>query len=358
MEEARKLRTLLFPLSRDIRNLRTFIVNIDNILQAEPQRFVVGAPVGLLSLRNSVRSLHRNTRAMKEATDITLHESSVAAALATCADTPLLRPAAALNTRTRQLKPMVDRAHASIVRIEGYLNPLFVFMAAVLPLVAGLRREVEALDERLGPFKKGALRLADLELTSGLPVTAEKELALLTSQFGVIEQEAADIAAQVGLLMGKLNRLSELSARLESLVRMGAALDGTLTDLVPSLAVLKNLGAALAQVQQWHDPAQSRLDAQLDEALAGLALPVDTLQQQESRLSQQVERYIAPIAAPLQALADQLRGWVPNTHELNGLESTLVAQSIRFGNVNKLVTRLFGQLERVIDDIKQSTHAA
>ena len=36
MDEARKLRTIIYPLSRDIRNLRTFIANINNTLQADP----------------------------------------------------------------------------------------------------------------------------------------------------------------------------------------------------------------------------------------------------------------------------------------------------------------------------------
>ncbi len=358
MEQARKLRTILYPLSRDIRNLRTFIANINNVLQADPQRFVVGAPVGLLSVRNSVRSLQKNTRAIKEVNDIALQESSVAAALVERTGTPLLRPAQQLNLLARNLKPRVDRTHSAVVRIEGYLNPVFVFMAALIPVVESMQQEVEVLDDRLLQFKKAVQRLADQELTAGLPAEAEKQLELLTPQFSVIEQETADISAQVGLLMGKLNRLSELSAKLEVLVRMGAALDGSVNELVPAMAVLKNLGNLLVQVQKSHAPQEMSLSQHLDDALASLKLPSDTLLQLEIRLSQQVEHYIEPIMEPLADLAEQLRPKIPNTHELNGLESTLVAQSIRFGNVNKLMTRLFTHLDRVIGLVKQATHAA
>ena len=51
MEEARNLKGILYPLSRDIRNLKTFLANINNILQADPERFALAASPGLMTLR-------------------------------------------------------------------------------------------------------------------------------------------------------------------------------------------------------------------------------------------------------------------------------------------------------------------
>ena len=48
MDEARNIKTILYPLARDVRNLHTFVANINNILQAEPDRFALAAPPGLL----------------------------------------------------------------------------------------------------------------------------------------------------------------------------------------------------------------------------------------------------------------------------------------------------------------------
>ncbi|HVK99345.1 MAG TPA: hypothetical protein VM553_06000 [Dongiaceae bacterium] len=358
MEEARKLRTILYPLARDIRNLSTFVANINNVLQADAQRFVVGAPVGLLSIRNSVRSLNKNVRAMKDVNDIALQESSVAAALSETTGIPLLRPALQLNLLSRNAKQAIDRTHTGVVRVEGYLNPVFVFMAALIPVVESMQAEVQALDEKMSLFKKAVSRLSDQELTSGLPLAVEKQLETLIPQFSVIEQETADVAAQVGLLMGKMNRLSELSSKLEVLLRMSSALDGSLQDLVPAMAVLKTLGSVLNQAQKPQDLQAAPLERRVADAVAGLKLPVDTLAQLEMRLAHQMDRYILPIMQPLQDLAEQLRPRIPSTHELNGLESTLVAQSIRFGNVGKLLTRLFGNLDRLIAQVKQATHAA
>lgn len=358
MDEARKLKSILYPLSRDVRNLRTFIHNINNILQAEPQRFAVAAPVGLATLRSSVRTLNKATRAMKETTDIALQESMVAASLAQRTRIPLLRPAAQLNTLARNLKPRADRAYNSVLRIEGYLNPVFVFMAAMIPVVGNMARDIALIDDGIQHFKKSVSRLVDHEMTSGLPGNAEKQMAVLSPQFAVISQEAADIAAQTGLLMGKMNRLQELSSKLEVLVRMSAALDGSVQDLVPAIAALKRLGGVLAQVQKTHEPLNRSLVEHVEDALASLHMPTDALLQLELRLSQQMEHYIEPVTEPLQDIAESLRNRVMNTHDLNGVESTLAAQSGRLGNISKLLARLFNQLDQIIVETRQSTHAA
>ncbi len=358
MDEARKLKSILYPLSRDMRNLRTFINNINNILQAEPQRFAVAAPTGLACLRSSVRSLNKATRAMKETTDIAMQESTVASSLAESTRILMLRPAAQLNILARNIKPQVDRAYNSVARIEGYLNPIFVFMAATIPVVENMVRDVELVDEKIQLFKKSVSRLVDQELTSGLPVDSEMRMATLAPQFAVIEQETADIAAQTGMLMGKMGRLLELSAKLDVLVRIGAALDGSVQDLVPAIAALKQLDGVLTRVQKTHDPSSMPLRAHVEDALLTVRMPTDSLLQLEMRLSQQMEQYIEPIVEPLGEIAETLRNRVMNTHELNGLEATLVAQNIRMNNVSKLLGRLFGQLDQLIIETRQSIHAA
>ena len=358
MDEARKLKSILYPLSRDVRNLRTFVANINNILQAEPQRFAVAAPVGIKSLRNSVRTLSKSSRATKEVNDIALQESTVAASLSQATQIPLLRPAAQLNQLARNIKPQVDRAYSSVVRIEGYLNPVFVFMAAMIPVVENMQHDVDTLDEKLLLLKKTVSRMVDQELTSGLPAVVEQQMELLTPQLTVIADETADVSAQVGLLMGKLNRLSEMSAKLEVLVRMGAAMDSAMDDLVPAMASLKNLGNLLIQVQKTHDPRLMSLTDHVNDALASMKLPNDLLLQLELQLARHREQFVDPVVEPLHDIAEQLRVRTLNTHELNGLESTMVAQNIRFGNVTKLLGRLFGQIDRVIEEVRQATHAA
>ena len=154
------------------------------------------------------------------------------------------------------------------------------------------------------------------------------------------------------------NRLQELSAKLEVLVRMGAALDGSVQDLVPAIAALKQLGGVLTQVQKTHDPQSRSLVEHVEDALASLHMPTDSLLQLEMRLSQQMEHYIEPVVEPLHDMAETLRSRVMSTHELNGIESTLAAQSVRLGNSCKLMVRLFAQLDQLITETRQSTHAA
>src|SRR5690606_1693850 len=152
-------------------------------------------------------TLNKATRAMKETTDIALQESLVASSLAERTQIPLLRPAAQLHSLARNLKLRADRAYNSVLRVEGYLNPVFVFMAAMNPVVDSMARDIDLMDDKIQLFKKAVSRLVDQELTSGLPAAAEKRMAVLSPQFAVIGQEASDISAQTGMLMGKMNRL-------------------------------------------------------------------------------------------------------------------------------------------------------
>lgn len=358
MDEARNLKAILYPLSRDVRNLRTFIHNINNILQAEPQRFAVAAPAGLASVRGGVRTLNRITRAMKEATDMALQESMVAASLAERTGIPQLRPAAQLHDLATNLKPVADRAFSSVLRIEGYLNPVFVFMAALIPVVNGMEQDVGQIDDKVQQFKKSVSRLVDQELTTGLPVLAEQQFAVLNPQFAVVAQELCDVAAQTSLLMGKMGRLQELSSRLDVLVRMGAALDGSMQDLVPAIAALKQWSGVLSRVQKVHDPLSRSLAEHVEDALASLQVPTDSLLQLEIALSQQMEHAIEPVAGPLHEMAESLRNRTLDNHELKGVESTLVAQGVRLANGARLLGRLFDQLEQVVTETRQSIHPA
>ena len=340
MDEARKLKSILYPMSRDVRNLRTFISNINNTLQATPQRFAVAAPIGLASLRGSVRSLNQVTRALKEATDSTLQECQLATVQISAEDAerqPLVR----LAELTGQLKPRADRAYNSVVRIEGYLNPVFVFMAVLIPVVEGMESAAGRIETNVLYFKKLFSRLVDQEQIAGLPLDAEKEMAELVPQLATLSAELADVAAQTGLMMGKMNRLQELSARLDVLLRMSAALNGSVPDLQPGLAVLKRWNAALA--------IGSPVSA---------TLPTEGLLQLEMQLLQLMEQAVGPVVEPLHELAETLRNHAPDSHELKGIESTLVAQGVRLGHLNKLQKNLFQQLEPVTQRLQHLIHPA
>lgn len=357
MDEARNIKSILYPLARDVRNLHTFVANINNILQAEPDRFALAAPPGLASLRNTLRSLVKAIKAMQEVNEIAISESAVAEKLAVRSMTLVLRPAAHLHDTARTLKPQVDRAFSLVSRLNGYLNPLFVFTVSTSPVVELMARELDGLDQRLNALKKSIARLSDQELTAGLPQGVEDQLALYGPRLKVMEKEAADIANQMALLMGKMNRLMELSSRLEPLMRMAVALNSAIDDLVPAMTVLKKLGRALGSVQARYDQEGS-LTNKVDEALAELDLPMDSLIQLEYQLQREVESYILPILEPLQELADQVKGALPTTHELNGLESTLLAQHNRFTVMLKMTSTLFDGFDRLLLDYRLTSHVA
>lgn len=357
MDEARKIKTILYPLARDVRNLHTFVANINNILQAEPDRFALAAPPGLASLRNTMRSLAKSTKAMQEVNDIAIGESDVAEKLARRSMTLVLRPAAHLHDTARSLKAPIERAYNLIARLNGYLNPLFVFTVSTSPVIELMARDLEQLDERLTVLKKAVARLSDQELMSGLPAPVEEQLALYAPRLKVMESEMSDIANQMSILMGKMNRLMDLSARLEPLMRMAVAMNGAIDDLVPSMVVLKKLGKALTSVDIRYDQEGS-ITNKVDEALSQLDLPMDALIQLEYQLKHEVEQYIDPIIEPLQELTDHVKGGLPVTHELNGLESTLLAQQNRFNMVNKLSQSLFEGFDRLLEEYRLAAHVA
>ncbi|RLU02426.1 MAG: hypothetical protein D9N11_09265 [Ketobacter sp.] len=357
MDEARTIKSILYPLARDVRNLHTFVANINNILQAEPDRFALAAPSGLASLRNTMRSLAKSTKAMQEVNDIAINESAMAEKLAQRSMTLVLRPAAHLHDTARSLKTSIDRAHNLMARLNGYLNPLFVFTVSTSPVAELMARDLDMLDRRLTNLKKTMARLSDQELISGLPNAVEDQLALYVPRLKVMESETSDIANQMSILMGKMNRLMELSARLEPLMRMAVALNSAIDDLVPAMVVLKKLGKALSMVQSRYDKEGSLTQA-VDDALAELDLPMDALIQLEYQLRREVENYIDPIIEPLQELTDHVKDSLPVTHELNGLESTLLAQHNRFNVVLKLSTTLFEGFDRLVEEYRLVTNVA
>ncbi|AUM13622.1 hypothetical protein [Ketobacter alkanivorans] len=357
MDEARNIKSILYPLARDVRNLHTFVANINNILQAEPERFALAAPPGLASLRNTLRSLTKSIKAMQEVNDIAIEESAVAEKLAARSMTLVLRPAAHLHDTVRALKQPLDRAFNLVARLNGYLNPLFVFTVSTAPVVDLMARDLEVLEQRLSGLKRSVARLSDQELISGLPQPIEDQLGVYGPRFKVMEKETADVANQMALLMGKMNHLVEISARLEPLMRMAVALNSAIDQLVPSMVLLKKLGKALANVQTRYEQEGS-LTSKVDEALAELDLPMDALIQLEYQLQQEVDSYIDPILEPLQELTAHIKGTMPNTHELNGLESTLLAQHNRFNVVLKMSHVLFDNFDHLLQEYRLMSHVA
>jgi len=355
MDQARTIKSILYPLARDVRNLHTFVANINNILQAEPERFALAAPAGLAALRRTLHSLARSTRAMQEVNDIALSESRLAEQLAQRSMTLVLRPAAHLHDTARALKAPIDRAYNLVARLNGYLNPVFVFTVSTSPVVEAMTRDLEQLDQRLTALKKAIVRLADHEFTSGLSPAVAARLALYEPRLKVMESEAADLANQMSILMGKMNRLLDLSARLSPLMRMAVAMNDAIEDLVPSMVVLKKLGRALARVEAGDD-GESSLTDKIDLALQELELPMDALIQLDFQLRREVENYIAPILQPLQELTEHARGTLPDTHELNGLESTLLAQRSRFNVLQKMSATLFEGFDRVMEEFRLLNH--
>lgn len=356
MDEARNLKSILYPLSRDIRNLQTFLANIRNILQAQPDRFALAAPPGLMSLRKTLKSLSASTKAIQEVNDIALRESALAEELSENAMSLVLRPAARLRDATRAMNNPVNQAHSLVTRLNGYLSPLFVFSVSAGPEVESMQRDVTLVEQRLADIKKSVTRLTDQELIVGLSQTMESQLSVVRPQLQEVEQEVEDIAEQMALLMGKMNKLSKLSSRLHPLMRMAAVMDGAIQDLVPAMTTLKYLGSALTTIKNEARPGQS-LTEQLDEILQRYDLPMDALIQLEYTLRHQVEHYIHPVLEPLAELAEQLKGDVPTNHQLHGLESTLLAQQNRFTHAGKRIDRIFDVLEPLVEQAKLPLYA-
>ncbi|MCG8535173.1 MAG: hypothetical protein MI808_08765 [Pseudomonadales bacterium] len=360
MEEARNLKGILYPLSRDIRNLKTFLANINNILQADPERFALAASPGLMTLRKTLKSLSVSTKAMQDVNEITLRESVLAEEMGAKAFSLVLQPAAQLRATARVLNGPVNQAHSLVTRLNGYLNPMFVFGVSVSPEVELMRREVLMVEQRLSSVKKSVGKLTDHELIQGLPQSTESRLAVIRPQLSTLEEEVADIAEQMALLMGKMNHVQKLCTQLQPLLRMAAAMDGAIQQLVPAMTTLKHLGAALSKVRGLvrSDSGNGDLSQQLEEVLNQYDLPMDALVQLEFRLRHHVEHFVEPVLVPLSDMVEQFKGEVPSTHQLHGLESTLVAQQNRFAQVGKRTDRLFDEMENLILEANLPSYAA
>ncbi|MGB3620057.1 MAG: hypothetical protein WBA20_01795 [Ketobacter sp.] len=357
MDEARRIKSILYPLARDLRNLHTFVANIQNILHAKPDRFAVGVPPGLTSIRDTLRSLSKSAKAMQEVNDITIRECDLAEQLTGDSVVLMLRSAADLRLTARSLKNPIDQVYRMVMRLSGYLSPTFVFTVATSSLIDMMMKDVEAVSQRMITIKKAVNRLTDYEMTAGLPDHVERRLSLLSPQLGVIEKEAGDIADQMSQLMGKMNQMMELSARLESLMRMGAALDHAIQDLIPSMSILKQLGQVMAEFPL--DPHEPELQAmQLSAALTRLDLPPDALTQLEQRLKHHADQYVFPIIVPLSEITEKIKGISPNNRLLSGIESNLQVQQGRFSNMDRLMKTVFDSFEELFEDYKKLTHAA
>lgn len=223
MDEARRIKSILYPLSRDLRNLHTFVANINSVLQADPDRFAVAVAPGLASIRNTLRSLSKSSKAMLEVNDITLSECEMAKRLSADPDVTLLQPIAHLQQTALSLKSPIDQVYRMVLRLNGYLSPTFVFTVSSMSYSNMMMRDVISVSQRMSAIKKAISRLTDYEMTAGLPANIEHSLSLLMPQLAVIEQEASDIALKMSHLMARMSPLMELSGRLEPIVRMGAA---------------------------------------------------------------------------------------------------------------------------------------
>ena len=357
MDEARRIKSILYPLSRDLRNLHTFVANVNSILQAEPDRFAVAAPPGLASIRNTLRSLSKSSKAMLEVNDITVSECEMAERLSSESGVALLKPVPHLHRTALSLQEPIDQVYRMVLRLNGYLSPTFVFTVACMSNSNMMMKDVISVSQRMSAIKKAVSRLTDYEMTAGLPANIEHSLSLLIPQLGVIEQEASDIALKMSQLMASMNPLMELSSRLEPVVRMGAALDNTIQDLIPSMSVLKHVGQVLIEFRYDRISGSSQAQ-QLNEALAGLNLPTDILSQLEYRLQRHADQYVFPVLQPLAEITDQIKVLTPDNQFLSNMESDLTIQQGRFSNMERLMKTVFDRFEALFEEYKKLTHAA
>ncbi|MAR91623.1 MAG: hypothetical protein CML06_12185 [Pseudomonadales bacterium] len=357
MEEARNIKSTLYPLARDLRTLKTCVANIHNILQAEPEPFAPAAPPGLAALRNTLRQLSRSLRLLQQCNETAVAESAQAEKLAQRAMTLVLRPAARLHDGSLRQRQPLERAINMAGRLNGYLNPLFVFTVSVAPVVQLMLRDLEALDQRLARLKKAINRASDEELTRGLPPRVEEQLAILAPRLKNLQRELADIGYQMGLLMGRMNRLAELSARLEPVLRIALTLDRAVEEVAPAMVSLQRLSRALTSVEARYD-RESSLTMQVNAALEALDLPMDILLQLESRLLHAVEDYVNPTLPALQDLTDYVKLALPRSWELNSLEGALLTQHTRFDMTLKTTAPLFDGFDRALHLLPRTSHVA
>lgn len=357
MDEARRTKSILYPLARDMHNLQTFVANIHNILHAQPDRFAVAAAPGLEPLRKTLKSLAASARLMSEVNELAVRESALAASLSGHGQVLLLQPAQHLNQTVCTLQNPVDNLYRLVSRLNAYLNPVFVYSVAAGSTVQLFAEDVSSVQKRLNELKKSVCRLTDYEMTAGLPAQLEHHLALQAPQLSVIAAEAGDIAEQSGSLMGQMGYLQELSSRLTSLIRMGAALDQATQDLVPGMGILKQIGGVLAQFRI-EDRDQAVRIRELNRALSQLDLPVDALMRLEYRLQRHADQYVYPILNPLSELAGRIKGMAPEQKELQQLLSNLRNLQGRFNHLQCLMNAVFERFETLFADYKKLTHAA
>ena len=355
MDEARQIKRKLYSLSRNVRNLQICVANINNILQAQPNRVALAAPPGLAAMRSTMGSLFHSTRLMQEVNELALQEGSVALELIEDSDSLLLQPVLQLYQTAKDTKPILDIAHNHVNRLHGQLNSLFVATVTFCPVVEPMIADAARIDARIAVIKRIMNRIAGQAFTGGLPGALEKRLRMLKPQLAVVDQEIQDIGSQLALLMGKMNKLVELSQRLEPVMRIAVVMDTVAKDLTPVSNVLKHLGRVLYNVKQ--DYSGNKHKDWLDNALAGQNLPMDDLVEAEQQLAQ-LAQTVAPVVEPLRGLVDGIKADVPTYHVLQGLENTLVQQQIRFQNAVKVVNVICNSFDRLFQDYKALTYAA
>lgn len=346
MEEARQIKSALYPLSRDVKSLTTIILNIRNILQAEPEFFALAAPPGLLVLRRAMHSLLNSTLALQEINDIALRESTVAEKLAQNSMLPVLRPAARLRDAAENFSGPLSRCHTLIARLNGHLNPLFVYAIGLNPEVERFLSEVELTDRHITELKKTVGRLADQDIILGLAPGTDRQLTMFKPQIQALENDIEDIAQHSALIMGKMNLLSKLSGRLQPVLRIAGAMEGAVRELRAAMTTLMQLSRAFNLAQSRSERGRS-MGKILGQELNKADLPMDALLEVEFTLQTQVERYVIPVLPALSDMTEEVKQAMPGNHFLRGLESTLVTQRSRFNLPAKRVERLLSNLDKL-----------
>lgn len=356
MEEARQIKRNLYSLSRIIKQLQSFIVTVNGTLQAEPDRFVLAAPIGLASMRTTLGNLFHAIQVIHEVNEATLQESEYALSLTSETFSFLLHPMVELNNTAVNIKPSIVKLHGQVARLHGYLNSVFVSTVVFCPAVEQMLRQTSRMGNRIAVVKRTMNRLTGQELTSGLPQLVEKRLRSLKPKLGMVEQDLQVISAQMALIMGRMTSLTDLCSGLESLVKMAVIMDGFSSELQSNMTALKVLGREL------HNITPAFLEVRepqgwIDRTLTGKELPWDAVPQLEQQLSR-TGSLINPMLEPLVELTSHVKSSAPSHKVLNELESALLQQQNRLEVTAKSLNGVLDGFDRLFREYKYLTDAA
>ena len=356
MEEARHVKRSLYSLSRTIKQLQSPVANLNNLLQAEPERFVLSAPVGLASMRTTLGGLFHAIQTLHEVNEVTLQESEYARELASDSFSFLLHPMMDLNSTAKSIRPSLVKLHGQIARLHGYLNSVFVSVVVFCPAAEQMLKRTVQMDTRLAIVKRTMNRLSGKELTTGLPQMMEKRLRSLKPKLNLLDQELQGIARQMSSQLARTTRLTEVCAGMESLVKMAVIMSNLANELKPNMVALKVLGRELQSIT----PAfleQREPQGWLDRTLSGKELPWDSVPLLEQQLSRS-DRLIRPMLTPLTELTLYVKSAAPSHTVLSQLESDLLQQQANLEASSKSLNGLMDGFDRLFREYKYLMDAA